>query len=182
MFRSLIDEDLRARSARSGIAHLPEVVGISQTLDAPGIDMLRPDIERLVVAFVYCHPKLLFRQFQHLGHEFPGIGNRIFFEIIAETEIAQHFEKRMVAGRMADILEIVVLAPGTHTGLARSGTRVFRCRNFTRKDRFERDHTRIVKQQCRIFGYQRRTRYACMAFGFKIVQIGFSNVHGFFSL
>jgi hypothetical protein len=37
--------------------------------------------------------------------------DRIALEIVAKAEIAEHFEERVMAGRIADVLEIVVLAP-----------------------------------------------------------------------
>ena len=40
------------------------------------------------------------------------MGDRLFLEIVAEAEIPQHLEERMVPGGVADIVEIVVLATG----------------------------------------------------------------------
>ena len=46
------------------------------------------------------------------------MGNRLLFEIIAEREIAQHFEERMMACGVADIVEVIMLAAGAHALLA----------------------------------------------------------------
>lgn len=43
------------------------------------------------------------------------MGDRLFLEIVAEREIAQHFKEGMVPRSIADIVEIVMLAPArTH--------------------------------------------------------------------
>ena len=42
------------------------------------------------------------------------------FEIVAEGEIAEHFEEGVMARGVADIVQIVVLAAGAHALLARS--------------------------------------------------------------
>ena len=52
-----------------------------------------------------------------LGHQVPGQFDGHILKIVAERKVPEHFEKRMVAGRVADILEIVVLTTGTHAFL-----------------------------------------------------------------
>jgi len=42
----------------------------------------------------------------------PGIFDRGFLEVVAEREIAQHLEEGVVTGRVANIVEVVVLAAG----------------------------------------------------------------------
>jgi alanyl-tRNA synthetase len=41
-----------------------------------------------------------------------------FFEIIAEREIAEHFEESMMTRRVADIVQIIMLTARTHAFLA----------------------------------------------------------------
>ena len=45
-------------------------------------------------------------------------------EIIAEREIAQHFEESVMARGIADVVEVVVLAAGAHAFLRRGGARI----------------------------------------------------------
>jgi hypothetical protein len=44
-----------------------------------------------------------------------------FLEIIAEGKIAQHLEKGMVPGGVADVFQVVVLAPGPDAFLGGGG-------------------------------------------------------------
>ena len=48
--------------------------------------------------------------------------DRLALEVVPEAEVAQHLEKRMVPCGIADILEIVVLAPGPEAALTGRGT------------------------------------------------------------
>ena len=45
-------------------------------------------------------------------------------EVVAEGEVAEHLEERMVPARVADVLEIVVLAAGANAFLRRRRARV----------------------------------------------------------
>ena len=48
----------------------------------------------------------------------------IVLEIIAETKIAQHLKKGVVTGRVADILQIVMLAACTNATLGRGSPNI----------------------------------------------------------
>src|SRR3546814_19104805 len=45
--------------------------------------------------------------------------DRLFLEIVAEGEIPQHFKESMMPRRIADIVEVVVLAPPWHAFMRR---------------------------------------------------------------
>jgi len=45
----------------------------------------------------------------HVGQERPGEADRIVLEVVAEREVAEHLEERVVPERGADVLEVVVL-------------------------------------------------------------------------
>src|ERR1035441_9147142 len=51
-------------------------------------------------------------EFPLTNNEFPSPFNGVFFEIIAETPVAEHLEKCVVIGVEADVVEVVVLAAG----------------------------------------------------------------------
>jgi hypothetical protein len=70
-----------------------------------------PDIGRLVVVLVYGHVKTLFVQLEVGGQEFPGKGYRLFLEVIAEGEVAEHLEKSVMAGGSSHLFQVVVLPP-----------------------------------------------------------------------
>ena len=71
--RPEVPEDLRARTARAGVAHAPEVV-LAETLDAlrGPPDLVAPDRFGLVVGLVDGHPQPVGVETEHLGVELPG--------------------------------------------------------------------------------------------------------------
>ena len=118
--RTLVVEDFRAEAAGTGGAHGPEIALMADdsAVRKPG-DLL-PELTRLLVGVVDRDQQLVRRQAHHLGNEIPGVEDGLFLEVIAEGEVAQHLEERVVPGGVADIVEIVVLAAGAnaflHTG------------------------------------------------------------------
>ena len=75
--------------------------------------------------------------------------DRLFLEIIAEREIAEHLEEGVVSCGVADIVEIVVLAACADAFLRTCGTR--RRRRFKAGEGvLERHHARIYEHQGRI--------------------------------
>ena len=116
---AVIVENLRAWAARAGVAHRPKVVGcgdaddplFGQTRDLP------PQIERFVIVVIDGDGELVRRQSQVARQQIPGIFDRVVLEIVAERKVAEHFEERVVARRIADIVEIVVLAARPHAFL-----------------------------------------------------------------
>ena len=73
--------------------------------------------EGLVVGGIDRDQQPVLGQAQILGEEVPGEVDGVFLEIIAEGEIAQHLEEGVMAGGIADIVEVVVLAAGAHAFL-----------------------------------------------------------------
>src|SRR2546430_15382538 len=57
-------------------------------------------------------------------HPLPGVLDRLLLEVVAEGEVAQHLEECVVPGRVADLLQVVVLAAGPDALLARHRARV----------------------------------------------------------
>ena len=161
---AVVVEDLGAGTARAGIAHRPEVVGsvrsplvVTDAHDAIGryTDLFFPDVEGFIVSRVDGHQQALFRQLQHLGQEAPCKLDGILLEVVAEAEVAQHFEEGVVTSGIADVFQIVVLTTGTHATLgsrrAIVGTLV-----CAKEHVLELVHTRVGKQQGRVvMRYQR---------------------------
>ena len=58
-----------------------------------------------------------------LGQQLVGEGDGVGLEVVAEREVAQHLEERVVARGAADVLEVVVLAAGAHALLRAGGAR-----------------------------------------------------------
>ncbi len=155
---AVVEENLRARTARAGVGHLPEVVGsvaralvVADAHDALGrhADLLVPDVVGFVVFLVHRDPQLVFRQAVDAGQQFPGVVDRLFFEIIAKREIAEHFKKRMVARGIADVFQVVVLAAGAHAAL-RGGRARIAALVVAEEHILELHHAGVGEQQGRI--------------------------------
>ena len=117
----VIVENLRARAAGAGVAHRPEIVACRDA-DDPLLGQagdLPPQIERLVVVVIDGDGELFRRQPEVARQQVPGEFDRVVLEIIAEREVAEHLEERVVARGIADIVEVVVLAAGAHAFLRR---------------------------------------------------------------
>ena len=59
-----------------------------------------------------------------LGQQRPGQRNGVVLEVVAEREIAEHLEERVMAKRRPDVVEVVVLAADAHALLRRGRARV----------------------------------------------------------
>ncbi len=156
--RAVIVENLGARSAGTGIAHGPEI-GFLAEAGNPGrvhADLLDPDPLGLLVILEHRHPQALARQLQHPGQEFPAVADRLGLEVIAEAEIAEHFEKGVMARGVADVVEVVVLAAGPHTALRAGGTGIGALL-APEKQVLELHHAGIGEQQRRVIARHQRT-------------------------
>ena len=123
-----VDEDLRARTARTGIAHRPEIVRGRNADDAivrEARDLL-PETKRLVVVVVDGDQQLVLLQPEILRDQVPGELDRALLEVVAEREIAEHLEKGEMARGVADIVEVVMLAAGAHAFLRGGGALIGR--------------------------------------------------------
>ena len=60
---------------------------------------------------------------QRVDEEVPGEVDRVALEVVAEGEVAEHLEERVVARGVADVLQVVVLAAGAHAALADAARR-----------------------------------------------------------
>jgi hypothetical protein len=106
--------DLRARPARPGVAHLPEVVLVAEALDAlhRHADLLVPDRLGLVVALVDGDPEPVAVEPPHTSVTSSQLHGMPLLEVVAEAEVAEHLEEHEVALGAADVVEVVVLAAG----------------------------------------------------------------------
>ena len=141
----VVEEDLGARAARPGLAHLPEVV-LAEALDALAgkADRVGPDLLGLVVALVDGDPQAVGVDAEHLGDELPGPRDGLGLEVVAEAEVAEHLEEAEVPGRPTDGVEVVVLATGPHAPLhRRRPAGVVRHRLLAQEVGDERHHPRV---------------------------------------
>ena len=149
--RTAIDVDLRARSARTRLAHLPEVVLVAEALDAVhrDADLVVPDLLRLFVAVVDGDPELVAVEAEHLGDELPRPRDGVGLEVVAEAEVAEHLEEHEVPLRATDVVEVVVLAAGAGALLHGHRSRVRRSL-VAGEVRLERHHAGHREQDRRI--------------------------------
>ena len=162
----MIVENFGAGAARAGFAHLPEIVFFIEAENARlrhASDFL-PKLFGIVVFAKHGYIQLVFRQAVPLrtGDELPGKGNGVGFEVIAKGEIAEHFEKCVVAARVAHIFQVVKFAACADALLGRGGARVVAALQ-AEKYFFKLIHARVVEQQRGVVcGYQRRAAYDAM--------------------
>ena len=123
--------DFRAAAARAGVAHLPEVVVRAELEDAigrhaqPAPDVVGLGVARdAVLALEDRHDQPIRRHLPEVGQQGPRERQRLFLEVVAEREVAQHLEERVVPERRPDVVEVVVLPADPHHLLRRRGARV----------------------------------------------------------
>src|SRR5690606_27566430 len=101
--------------------------------------------------------------------------------IVAEAEVAEHFEEGVVARGVADVFQIVVLAAGTHALLAAGGAAVGALLQ-AQETILELIHPGVGEQQGRVVRRNQRTgRDTGMAFFFEKTEEGFTDFCAFHS-
>ena len=115
----VVEEELRAGPAGTGVPHVPEVV-LPQSLDARSgnADGIPPDLLGLVVALVDGDPHPVAVDAQHLGDQLPSKGDGLGLEVVAEAEVPEHLEERAVSVGGADDVDVL----GPEALLDRGGT------------------------------------------------------------
>jgi hypothetical protein len=144
----VVVEDLRAGAAGSGVPHAPEIVGgrnAHDTLVRQAGDLL-PKSVRLLVLGKDGDEKPFRRQPELTSDQRPGVVDRALLEVVSEREVAEHLEKGVVPRRVADIVEVVVLAPRAD-GLLRRGSPRIGPLLDAREDVLELHHARIGEHQ-----------------------------------
>src|SRR5688572_19926392 len=92
--------------------------------------VLQPELAGLHVArdtaltFENGDEKLVLGNLPDIRQQRPGEADRVFLEVVAEREVAEHLKKRVMARRWPDVLEVVVLAADPHALLAAGGALV----------------------------------------------------------
>ena len=108
----------------------------------------------------------------------PGVMDRLFLEIIAEGEVAEHLEEGVMPGGIADIVEIIMLAAGAHA-LLRGRRRLVGTALKAREHILERHHARVDEHERRIIvRYERRRGHHFMAIATEIIEEGAADIVG----
>src|SRR5688572_29050071 len=177
---AVVVEDLRARSARAGVAHGPEIV---RGRDADDLALrqagdLAPQAERLVILGVDGDQQLVLGEAVFLGDQAPGEVDRALLEIVAEREVAEHLEEGVMACSIADVLQVVVLAAGAHAFLRGRGADV-RPLLLAGEDVLELHHAGVGEHQRRVVArHQRAGGHDLVPFALEVVQEQASDVVG----
>ena len=93
-----VDEDLRARTARAGVRHLPEVVLVAESVDARVRQVRRSRATARAPRRRSGAPTRAAAcgsSSELLGDELPREANRVALEVVAEREVAEHLEERV---------------------------------------------------------------------------------------
>ncbi len=169
---AMVVEDLRARAARAGVAHRPEIVGGRDADDPPlrqAGDLL-PQVEGLVVLGIDGDGQPLRRNLELLGDQIPGELDGAVLEVVAEREIAEHLEERVMPRRVADIVEVVMLAAGAHAFLRGHGARIGALLEAG-EDVLELHHPGIGEHQRGVVArHERRRRHDLVTVGREVIE------------
>ena len=176
--RAVVVEDFRARPARAGVAHGPEIIaaGDAQDFLVRQAGDLLPEIEGVVVVDIDGDQQLLDRQREFLGDQVPGQLDRALLEIVAEREVAEHLEEGVMARGIADIVEVVVLAAGAHAFLRGGGAAVGQLLQAG-EHVLELHHAGIGEHQRGVVArHQRRGRHDLVVVAGEVVQEAFADI------
>ena len=149
--RALIVEDFRAGAAGAGLAHGPEIVRRGDADDAVVAEArdFFPQFKGFIVRVIDGDEQAVLVEGEFLGDQLPGEFNGLGLEIIAEGEVAEHLEEGVMAGGVADVVEIVVLATRAHAFLGARGAGIGALFDAG-EDILELHHARIGEHQCGI--------------------------------
>ena len=184
--RATVIENLAARPTRPVRTFLGRVGG-PEVLVGPEAqdvvlgqpDFLRPDFKRLLVVLIDGGVQLAGVQGQPLrrGQQFPGPGDRLALEIIAKTEVAQHFQQRAVTQGAAHVLDVAhpqALLGGGHAPVDAAHT--LEAGGRAHELRLERLHAGHGKQRGRVGGDGGMRRQAQVAFTLEKMQVLFADL------
>ena len=104
-----------------------------------------PNLDGFIIIRIHRHPELVLRQLDDLREELPRPRNGLSLEVIAEREIAEHLEIRLMARGTSDILDVA----RAHATLTRRHARAGRL-HLAGKERLQRRHASTDEQERRI--------------------------------
>ncbi len=104
--------NLRTRSARPSLPHLPEVVFLTEAENTIGTDIghLLPQLISFIVILVDGRPQAVLIEPPNLGEQLPCVEDSPFLVIVAERPVTEHFKKGVMKCVVSHLFQIVVLA------------------------------------------------------------------------
>jgi len=151
MRNTSINMNFRTGTAGSCFPHFPKIIFIIKVADMSWINicLLFPDVKCLGISFINGSIEFIFRNFPDLGQQFPSPGNCLFFIVITETPITEHFKKGVMIAVFSNFFQVVMFSSSTNTFLTIN--HAFVCYFFLpQEDTFELIHSSIGKKQGRI--------------------------------
>ena len=150
---------------------LPEVVLFAEADHVVRVhaDGFRPNVICFVIVFINADIEFFRVHFHDFGAELPRPRDNLFFEIVAEREVAEHFKIGAVARSFADVFNI-----GRANALLAGRHALSRRRNFAGEIFFHGRHTGVNQQKTFVvLGNQRKAGQPQMPLAFKKLQIHF---------
>ena len=178
-----VDVDLRARTARAGLAHHPEIVlfvavhDVDRGIEPDAAELLRPQLPRLLIALariariglVDGGVNAVRREMEALDDQLPRPPDGFLFEVVAEAPVPEHLEEGVVIRVEPDVIEVVVFAAGADALLGVGGAGVGAGDGaapgahvgaaLAEEDGHELVHAGVGEQQIRRVGHERRRRH-----------------------
>ena len=182
--RTAVHMYLRARTAGTGITHLPEIIVLVAVQNMVCRQVFCPNSGRLVItrqtvfrrALKHRRIQVLRINLQYIHDVLPREINRLFLEIIAERPVAQHLKHRVVVGVVSHFLQVVVLTAHAQTFLTVRHTRILDG-IVAQDDTLPRVHTGIGEHQAWVvFDNHRSRRHYLVTFRRHKIQKGLSNL------
>src|SRR5512138_801248 len=116
-------------------------------------------------------------QLQLLGDPLPREVNRVTLEVVAEGEVAEHLEERVVPVGVAYLLEIVVLPASSDALLCGNSTTPVRRILQTKEDALELHHSGVGEQQRRVIRRDERgTGAHCVPMALEVAKETITNL------
>ena len=133
------------------------------------LDLVVPDVVGLVVVEVDRDREPIGRDLEHSRQELPGPVDRLALEVVAEAEIPQHLEERLVERGPADVFDVA----GAHALLAGGRARELGIAQ-PQELALELVHPGGREQHGRVVGHQHVARAADASLGCEEVEERFA--------
>lgn len=101
------------------------------------------------------HQQFVLIQSVILGQQIPCVSDRFFFEVVTKTEVSQHFEKRVMARGVSNVIEVIMFTTCTNALLA-GNCAVIIAALKSGKNILELHHARVGKHQRWIVAWNQR--------------------------
>ena len=170
--------DFGARTARTGVAHFPEVGVCIKTHDAVirKTGHVLPNLPGFVIILIDSCEEAFLRELPNFSEEFPSPGNSFLLIIVTEAPVTEHFEEGVVVVVAAHDVEVVVLTRHAEALLA-VACALPTLRIVAKEDGLELVHARVREHERRVVmrNHRRRTHKE-VALGFEELDKGFAHL------